>query len=118
MALSSAEAELIGIVKGLCELLWIKKLLTELGLAQRVMPLYVDNKAAIDMSHNPMQHDRTKHIGVSRHFIKQNIESKLVQIIFVRSKNQLADILTKGVTGTMFNSILGKLSMTDLYMPT
>lgn len=117
VALSSAEAELklIGVVKGLCELLW-RKLLSELGVARgEAMTLYVDNKAAIDMSHNPVQHDRTKHIGVSRHDIKQNIESKSVQIILVRS--EIADILPKSVTGTMFNSTLDKLGMTDFYIP-
>jgi hypothetical protein len=119
VALSSAEAELIGMVKGVCELLWIKKLLSELGIAgEETMKLYADNKTTIDMSHNPVQHDRTKHIGVNRHFMKQNLESKVVRIVFIRSENQLADILTKSVTKTVFNKTLDKLGISDLYMPT
>ena len=52
-------------VKGLCELLWIKKLLAEIGFAPSYeMNLFCDNKAAINISHNPVQHDQTKHVEV------------------------------------------------------
>ena len=58
VALSSAEVEFRGMAKGLCELLWLKRLLTEIGFAPKsVMNLFCDNKAAIDISHNPVQHD-------------------------------------------------------------
>ena len=71
IALSSAEAEFRGMVKGLCELLWLKKLLAEIGFApSSEMNLFCDNKATIDISHNPVQHDRTKHVEVDRNFIK------------------------------------------------
>ena len=70
VALSSAEAEFRGMVKGIHEL-WLKKLLTEIGFApSSEMNLFCDNKAAIDISHNPVQHDRTKHVEVDRNFIK------------------------------------------------
>ena len=60
VALSSAEAEFRGMSKGLCELLWLRKLLTEMGFAPTSeMDLFCDNKAAISISHNPVQHDRT-----------------------------------------------------------
>ena len=71
VALSSAEAEFWGMVKGICELLWLKKLLAEVGVAPSFeMNLFCDNKAAIAISHNPVQHDRTKHVEVDRNFIK------------------------------------------------
>ena len=64
VALSSAEAEFRGMVKGICELLWLKRLLTEIGFApSSEMDLFCDNKAAIDIAHNPVQHDCTKHSG-------------------------------------------------------
>jgi hypothetical protein len=76
VALSSAEAEFQGMAKGLCELLWLKRLLTEIGFAPNCeMDLFYDNKATIDISHNPVQHDRTKHVEIDRHFIKQNLEA-------------------------------------------
>ncbi|RVW60435.1 Retrovirus-related Pol polyprotein from transposon RE1 [Vitis vinifera] len=96
VALSSAEAEFRGMAKGLCELLWL--ILTEIGFApDSEMKLFCDNKAAIDISHNPIQHDRTKHVEVDRHFIKQNLDAKIIQFPFVKSEDQLADILTKAV---------------------
>ena len=71
VALSSAEAKFWGMVKGICELLWLKKLLAEVGVAPSFeMNLFCDNKAAIAISHNPVQHDRTKHVEVDRNFIK------------------------------------------------
>ncbi|RVW63373.1 hypothetical protein CK203_060584 [Vitis vinifera] len=61
------------------------------------MNLLCDNKAAIDIAHNPIQHDRTKHVEVDRHFIKQNLEAKIIQFPFDKSEDQLADILTKAM---------------------
>ncbi|RVW76345.1 hypothetical protein CK203_049862 [Vitis vinifera] len=72
------------------------RLLTEIGFApDSEMKLFCDNKAAIDISHNPIQHDRTKHVEVDRHFIKQNLDAKIIRFPFVKSEDQLADILTK-----------------------
>ena len=62
-------------------------------------------------SENPVQHDRTKHVEVDRHFIKDNIEAKTVELPFVRSEDQLADILTKAVDARTFHEVLGKFSV-------
>ena len=98
VALSSAEAEFRGMAKGLCELLWLKRLLEEIECSsQDTMNLFCDNKVAIAIAHNPVQHDRTKHVEVDRHFIKQKLEDKVIQFPFVKSEDQLADILTKAV---------------------
>lgn len=114
VALSSAEAEFRGIVKGITELLWIKKLMTEMGLLETgAFKLYCDNKAAVSISHNPVQHDRTKHIEIDRHFIKEKLDNELITLPFVRSEDQLADILTKAVSGIAFHRVLGKLGMWD-----
>lgn len=95
MALSSAKTEFRGITKRLCELLWLKKLLVELGFGPtEPMDLFCDNKAAIDISHNPIQHYRTKHVEVDQHFIKEKIESNVIQIPHARFIEQLADIFT------------------------
>jgi hypothetical protein len=75
-------------------------------------------KAAIDISHNPVQHDRTKHVEVDRHFIKHNLEDKIIRFPHVRSEEQLADVLTKAVDTRSFDSSLGKLGMIDIYQPT
>jgi hypothetical protein len=119
VALSSAESEFRGMAKGLCELLWLKKLLTEIGFAPKSeMSLFCDNKAAINISQNPVQHDRTKHVEVDRHFIKHNLEAKTIQFPFVKSEDQLADILTKAVSSKEFHSSLVKLCIRDPYAST
>ena len=59
----------------MCEGLWLQKLLEELHITVEFpIKLYCDNKAVISISHNPVQHDKTKHIEVDKHFIKENIE--------------------------------------------
>jgi hypothetical protein len=118
VALSSAEAEFRGMVKGICELIWLRKLLAELGLnPKNEMKLYCDNKAAIDISHNPVQHDRTKHIEVDRHFIKEKLDSHIISLPFIRSVEHVADILTKAVASKSFEENLEKIGMTDIYVP-
>ena len=111
VALSSAEAEFRGIRSGLTEILWLRRLMKELSLEpQKTCKLLCDNKAAISISENPVQHDRTKHVEIDRHFIKENLEEKIVEILYVKSEDQLADILTKAVSAKSFQEVLGKLS--------
>ena len=95
-------------------MLWLKKLLTELGFPpSQACPLMCDNKAAVSISENPVQHDRTKHVEVDQHFIKEKIEDGTVSLPFVQSKDQLTDILTKAITGRIFHDVLRKLGVGD-----
>ncbi|KAK4395809.1 Retrovirus-related Pol polyprotein from transposon RE1 [Sesamum angolense] len=80
--------------------------------------LYCDNKAVCNIAHNLTQHDRTKHIETDRHFIKEKLEAKLIEIPHVRSQDQLADVLTKVVSSQVFDNCLEKLRMCDIYAPT
>ena len=81
--------------QGICELLWIKSLLKDLKVEQTdSMSLYCDNKVAISIAHNPVQHDRTKHVEIDRHFIKEKLSSGIICILFVKSGDQVADVLT------------------------
>ena len=90
VVLSSVEAEFRGIAKGITEVLWIRKLLIELNFKQHnSCELNCDNKAAISISENHVQHDRTKHIEVDRRFIKMKLEAKIINISFVQSKENL-----------------------------
>jgi hypothetical protein len=116
VALSSAKAEFRGMAKGICELLWLRRLLTEIGIApSSEMNLFCDNKAAIDIPHNLVQHDRIKHVEVDQHFIKQNLNEKIIRFPFVKSEDQLADILTKAVSSKIFHNSLDKLGIRDIY---
>jgi reverse transcriptase-like protein len=109
-----ALSEFRGIAKGITELLWIRKLPEEVGFPQRQSSeLNCDNKVVISISENPVQHDRTKHVEVDRHFIKEKLEADIIHIPFVRSKEQLADILTKAVGAEQFEDTLCKLGVRD-----
>ncbi|KAJ0606762.1 putative RNA-directed DNA polymerase [Helianthus annuus] len=114
VSLSSAESEFRGIVKGITEILWLKKLMNEIGFPLKLpTQLMCDNKAAIKISENPVQHDRTKHVEIDRHFIKEKIEDGTVELPFIRSEEQLADILTKVVATKTFEIMLCKLGIAD-----
>ena len=81
------------------------------------MNLYCDNQAAIQIAQNLIQHDRTKHVEIDRHFIKEKLEVKIVKFPFVKSEDQLADILTKAVSSRVFHESLSKLGIDDIYAP-
>jgi hypothetical protein len=80
------------------------------------MKLFCDNQATIDISHNPIQHDRTKHIEVDRHFIKEKLYSNIIALPFLRSHEHVTDILTKTVSSKIFIFTLNKLKMKDIYV--
>ncbi|KAK3006500.1 hypothetical protein RJ639_017039 [Escallonia herrerae] len=119
VARSSAEAEFRGIALGVCEALWLRLLLQDLGcVSKQPIKLYCDNKAACDIAHNLVQHDRTKHVEIDRFFIKEKLDEKIVELPHIRSEDQLADILTKAVSSRVFSKFLSKLGMWDIYAPT
>ena len=114
VALSSAEAEFRSIAKAITKILWLKKLLSALNFPPtKAGKLFCDNQAAINISGNPVQHDRTKHVEIDRHFIKEKLEKQVISLPHVKSKDQLADILTKGVTANAFEDTLCKLGIGD-----
>jgi hypothetical protein len=103
---------------GLCELLWLRVLLSELGLFDGApLQLYCNNQAAINIVHNPVQHDRTKHIEIDRHFIKEKLDEEMLHVSYVKSVDQLADILTKGVSTVVFSEICSKMGLIDIFAP-
>ncbi|XP_014511358.1 uncharacterized protein LOC106770050 [Vigna radiata var. radiata] len=119
VARSNAEAEFRGMTYGICELLWIRSVLADLGIKyEQLMNLYCDNKVAVEIAHNPVQHDRTKHVEVDRHFIKEKLDNQVIQTPHVQSEDQLADILIKVVSGKVFEEVINKLGMIDIHAPT
>ena len=116
VASSSAEAEFRAMAHGICEILWMKILLRELGYDSKdPIKLFCDNKAAINIAHNPFLNDRTKHIEIDRHFIKEKLRKGIICTPYVRTGDQLADILTKGVATNHFQKFLDKLGMREIY---
>lgn len=82
------------------------------------MKLYCDNKAAISIAHNLVQHYRIKHIEVDKHFIKEKLESCLSCVPYIPTIEQTADILTKGLQKKLFDFLVIKLAIEDIYKPT
>ncbi|KAH9716025.1 protein kinase domain-containing protein [Citrus sinensis] len=119
VARSSTEAEFRAMANGVCEVLWIKRVLGELKLdIEAPMRLFCDNRSAISIANNPVQHDRTKHIEIDRHFIKEKLENGVICMPFIPSEQQTADVLTKGHFRPKFESFIDKLGMINIYAPT
>lgn len=118
VARSSAEAELRSLALGICEGLWLKMFLEELGMkTDGPITNYCDNRAAISISHNPVHHDRVKHVEVDRHFIKEKVDEGILKIQYVHTTEQTADILTKPLFRPLFEKFTNKLGMFNLYYP-
>jgi len=118
VARSNAEAEFRSVAHGFCEVLWIKKFMQELKIAGPTpMKVYCDNKAAISIAHNPVLHDRTKHVEVDKHFIKEKIDSGEICMSYIPTKSQVADVLTKSLPKRQFDDMVCKLAMNDIFMP-
>ena len=82
------------------------------------MRLYCDNQVVINIAHNPIHHDRTKHVEIDQHFIKKKLDIGLICTLYVLSSKQLTDILTKGLPSLTFYTILDKLGMQNIFAPT
>ncbi|GJW46434.1 retrovirus-related pol polyprotein from transposon TNT 1-94 [Tanacetum coccineum] len=93
--ISSKEAEYIALSGSCAQILWMRSQLSDYGFQFNKIPLYCDNKSAIALCCNNVQHSRAKHINVRYHFIKEQVENGIVELYFVRIEYQLADIYTK-----------------------
>ncbi|GJZ12348.1 retrovirus-related pol polyprotein from transposon TNT 1-94 [Tanacetum coccineum] len=113
-AISSTEAEYIALSGCCAQILWMRSQLTDYGFQFNKIPLYCDNKSAIALCCNNFQHSRAKHIDVRYHFIKEQVENGIVELYFVRTEYQLADIFTKPLPRERFNFLIEKLGMRSM----
>ena len=118
VARSSAEAELRSVAHGICEALWIRRLLEDLQIPRTSpMEIYYNKKAANAITHNLVLHNRTSHVEVDKHFIKENIEKGLICMSYIPTAEQIADVLTKGLHKRQFDHLISKLAMEDIFKP-
>lgn len=111
ISLSSTEAEYIALSYGACEGLWMKNLLTDLNIEVNTFKLNEDNQSCIYIAKDPQDHRRMKHVDVRFHFVRELTQNQILQIEYISSEHQLADILTKGLPFPKFkkfrDAILG-----------
>nr|GEZ47738.1 retrovirus-related Pol polyprotein from transposon TNT 1-94 [Tanacetum cinerariifolium] len=113
-SMSSTEAEYVSLSACCAQVLWMRTQLIDYGFHFDKIPMYCDSKAAIAILCNPVQHSHTKHIDVRYHFIKEKVEKGIVELFFVRTKYQLADLFTKALPVERFKYLVRRLGATSL----
>ncbi|GJT81755.1 hypothetical protein Tco_1056097 [Tanacetum coccineum] len=110
-AISSTKAEYIALSGCCAQVLWMRSQLTDYGLGFNKIPMYCDNKSSIALCFNNVQHSRSKHIDIRFHFIKEQVENGVVELYFVNTEYQLADIFTKALGRERIEFLINKLGI-------
>ncbi|GKB91874.1 retrovirus-related pol polyprotein from transposon TNT 1-94 [Tanacetum coccineum] len=110
-AMSSAEAEYVALSASCAQVMWMRTQLKDYGFNYNKIPLYCDSQSAIAISCNPVQHSRTKHIHTRYHFIKEQVENGIIELYFVRTEYQLADMFTKALPEDRFQYLVRRIGM-------
>jgi hypothetical protein len=109
---SSAEAEYRGVANAVAEACWLRQLLSELRRPlQRATVVYCDNISAVYLSTNPVQHQRTKHVEIDLHFVRERVAFGDVCVLHVPTSSQYVDIFTKGLPSTIFTDFRSSLNV-------
>ena len=112
MSKSSSEAEYRAMATAAAEVTWIVRLLSKLGVNNlKPITLHCDNQSSLYIARNPIFNDRNKHIEVDCHFTEDKVLEELLQLSYIPTKHQLADILTKILPFVQFNELKSKLGM-------
>ena len=114
VALSSAEAEYMAASQVACEAIWMQKILVGL-FDQRMDPtvIYCDNQSCIKLSKNPVFHDRSKHIDIWYHHLRDCVVKRIMLLLYVSTEEQDADILTKALSKCKFEFHRDRIGVTD-----
>ncbi|GJS67979.1 hypothetical protein Tco_0682544 [Tanacetum coccineum] len=110
-AMSTAEAEFVFLSACCVQVIWMRAQLLDYGYKYNRISMYCDSKSAIAISCNPVQHSKTKHIDIRYHFIKEHVEKGTVEIYFVGTEYQLADLFTKALLKERFEYLVHRIGM-------
>ena len=111
-SLSTCEAEYVVASSGVCHAIWLSNVLQELQIVQEEpTKIYIDNKSVIAFAKNPVFHERSKHINTRYHFIREHVKEKQIELVSVKSQDNVSDISTKPVKHEMFALLREQLGM-------
>nr|GEW00221.1 retrovirus-related Pol polyprotein from transposon TNT 1-94 [Tanacetum cinerariifolium] len=113
---SLTEAEYIALSGCCAQILWMRSQLTDYGLGFKNIPMYCDNKSVIALCCNNVRHSRSKHIDIRYHFIKEQVENRVIELYFVNTEYHLADLFTKALVRDIIEFLINKLGMRN-FMP-
>ena len=113
VAPSTTEAEYISSASCCAQLLWMRQTMKDYGLNFDHVPLLCDNESAIKIAHNLVLHSKMKHIEIFHHFIREHVEKGDIDLSYVRTKDQLADIFTKALDETRFRELRNEINVID-----
>nr|GEW03227.1 copia protein [Tanacetum cinerariifolium] len=111
VAMSSTKAEYIALSGCCAQVIWMRLQLTDYSLGFNKIPMYYDNKSVIALCCNHVQHSRSKHIDIRFHFIKEQVKNRVVELYFVNTEYQLANIFTKALCREIIEFLINKLAM-------
>ncbi|GJV65717.1 hypothetical protein Tco_1476545 [Tanacetum coccineum] len=113
---SSAESEYSCLASTTCEIIWVVKILKDLGV-EGLLPvnLYCDSSSAISIAGNPVFHEKTKHFEVDLHLVRYKVADGVVKILKVASASNVADVFTKGLSIAQHNEFCNKLNLVDMF---
>ena len=115
---SSAESEYRAMAQSTCEVMWIYQLLIEVGLkVSTSVKLWCDNQSALHITSNPVFHERTKHIEIDCHFVRDKVQQGLISTGYLKTEDQLGDLFTKALNGVRVDYLCNKLGMINIYVP-
>nr|GEU94438.1 hypothetical protein [Tanacetum cinerariifolium] len=110
-AMSSAKAEYVALSASCAQVMWIRAQLQDYGLNYNNIPVYCDYQSAIAISCNPVQNSRTKYIHTRYHFIKEQVKNGIIELYFVKTEYQLADMFTKALLEDRFKYFVRRIGM-------
>jgi len=111
VALSTAEAEYVAAGSCGAQVLWVKHQLSDFNIDLGCVSILCDNTSAINISKNPVQHSRTKHIEIRHHFLRDHVAKEDFKLEFIETSKQLADVFTKPLSEDRFSSIRRELGL-------